>query len=155
MLNYLDRSDLRYVQLLYTNDAYGRQGVTQFDRLTAQHNFSVCVAQRVVIPERGVVSKESSDDVVIDLLQKPVANTVVIFADTRYIRAFLEAVQRSARATEIFKFVGPTTWGNRLAVTQDLTAVGSEAVTFMLDLNGGGGVSHCRWVGCGVVLHQI
>ncbi|KAK7087415.1 uncharacterized protein [Littorina saxatilis] len=139
MLKYLDQNNLRYVQLLYTDDSYGLQGINQFDLLIRMHNFSICVAQRVVFPESGVVSQESSDDAVVDLLQKPVANTVVIFAGTNYIRAFLEAVQRSPAATRSFKFVGPSTWGASYAVTEKIPEVGNDAVTFALDFQGGVG----------------
>ena len=149
MLNYLDKTNLRYVQLLYTDDSYGRDSVAQFDLLLSQSDFSICVAQRVMLAESGVLSEESANDVVIRLLQKPVANTVVVFAGTRYIRAILRAVEQLPRAAEIFKFVGPTTWGNRESVTMDLQNAGNDAVTFALDLEDLSNVSQCTYCsGC-------
>ena len=146
MLNYLVRNDLRYVQLLHTDDSYGRESVAQFDLLRSQFNFSICVAQRVRLAESGVLSDESSNDVVIRLLLKPVANTVVIFAGTRYIRAVLSAVERSPQAAATFKFLGPTTWGNIEAVTAGLRGVGNDAVTFALNLEDRSDVSLCAVV---------
>lgn len=133
MLQYLDKNNIRYVQLLYTDESYGQQGVTQFDRLIDQYDLKICVAQRVVFPESGVVSQESSNDVVKVLLQKPAANTTVIFAGTKYIRAFLLAVQRTPGAQGTLKFVGPTTWGNNAAVTNGIPAIANDAVTLMMD----------------------
>ncbi|XP_076452891.1 uncharacterized protein LOC143288376 [Babylonia areolata] len=138
-LRYLDANNIRYVQLLYTVDAYGEQGKAQFDLLIERYNFSVCVAQRVGFPDSAVVSAESSDDVVTELLQKPVANTVVIFAGTGHIRAFLEAVARNPAAVGTFKFVGPTTWGDKQSVTENIRDVANDAVTFALDFQGGVG----------------
>ncbi|KAK7481552.1 hypothetical protein BaRGS_00027201, partial [Batillaria attramentaria] len=137
MLSYLDKNNIRYVQLLYTNDSYGQQGVAQFERIIRMDRLRVCVAQKVVFPESGVVSEESSDDVVNLILQKPAANTTVIFAGTKYIRAFLEAVQRAVRRSPALrgsmKFLGPTTWGNNADVTNGIDAVANDAVTLMMD----------------------
>lgn len=133
MLRYLDENDIRYVQLLYTNNSYGQQGVAQFERIIQQQNFRVCVAQMVIFPESEVVSEESSLDVVNLLLQKPAANTTVIFAGTKYIRALLRAVQDTPGAQGTLKFLGPTTWGNNAEVTNGIDAVANDAVTLMLD----------------------
>ncbi|KAL8562533.1 hypothetical protein ACOMHN_045798 [Nucella lapillus] len=138
-LRYLDTNNLRYIQVLYTVDAYGVEGKAQFDLLIQQYNFSICVAQRVAFPESSVVSQESSDDVVSELLQKPIANTVVIFAGTGHIRAFLLAVARNPAAVGTFKFVGPTSWGNKQSVTNNIRHVANNAVTFTLDFQGGVG----------------
>lgn len=133
MLEYLNKNNIRYVQLLYSGDSYGEQGVAQFELVLKSNGYRICVAQKVVFPENNIVSQESSDDVVNTLLQKPVANTVVIFAGTKYIRAFLQAVQRSPGANGVFKFLGPTTWGNNIDITSGLGAVAKDAVTLMLD----------------------
>lgn len=133
MLKYLDQNNIRYVQLLYTETSYGIQAVAQFELMIKKDGFHICVAQKVLFPETGIASDESSNKVVSSLLVNPVANTVVIFADTKYIQAFLKAVARNSKAASTFKFVGPTTWGNYPDVTQDIVGVASDAVTLMMD----------------------
>lgn len=137
ILSYLNTNNLRYVQVLYTDDSYGVQSLAQFDVQRAK--FSICVAQRVVFPESGVVSEVSSDDVVYKILQKRLANTVVIFAGTNYIRAFLKAVERKTAITQTFKFIGPSTWGISESVTDGIRGAANDAVTFVLDFQGGVG----------------
>ncbi|ESO97858.1 hypothetical protein LOTGIDRAFT_103681 [Lottia gigantea] len=110
MVDFLDKHNIRYVQVLYTDTSYGILGSKAFEEAASRKR--ICVAQMVSYPDEGIVSNEISNDVVTALLQKPVANTVVVFAGTNYINALLKAVGRVAGDTSPFKFIGSETWGN-------------------------------------------
>ena len=110
MVNFLDKFNLRYVQVVYTLTNYGEFAAKAFKRLASEYR--ICVAQMVLFPDNGTVSKESSNDVITGLLQKPLANTIVVFAGTNYINAFLKAVERNENAKGKFRFLGSETWAN-------------------------------------------
>ncbi|XP_041349145.1 uncharacterized protein LOC121368478 [Gigantopelta aegis] len=110
MVNFLDKFNLRYVQVVYTLTNYGEFAAKAFKRLAPEYR--ICVAQMVLFPDNGTVSKESSNDVITGLMQKPLANTIVVFAGTNYINAFLKAVERNENAKGKFRFLGSETWAN-------------------------------------------
>ncbi|KAK6190589.1 hypothetical protein SNE40_002421 [Patella caerulea] len=109
MASFLDKYNIRYVQLLYTNDSYGKLGAKMFEEIASKKR--ICVGQKVAYREEGVVSEEVSNEVVTLLRQKPLANTVIVFAGSSYINALLRALDRVPGEKFDFKFIGSDTWG--------------------------------------------
>ncbi|XP_067683891.1 uncharacterized protein [Haliotis asinina] len=130
MITFLNSKDIRYVQVLYAQSNYGEFGAAAFKRLAPQKR--ICVAQMVMFPDNGTVSRESSNDVVTQILAKPVANTIVVFAGTSYINALLRAVQRNPRAIGKFRFLGSETWGKNEDAILGVEEIAKGSVTFSL-----------------------
>ena len=131
MVRFLRKYDIRYVQVVHTADNYGEQGARNFSK-TAEAN-KVCVAQMVAFDEKSVVTTESANDVVAALLEKPIANTVVIFADTSFINALFRAIRRNPEAHNKFKFIGSDSWANNKEATDGVEDLAVGSVTFDLD----------------------
>ena len=134
ILKYLVANNLHYVQLLYSSNLYGLEAVDDFKGLSSQ--FSICVAQQVAFSQQELVSDESSDDVVISLLQKPTANTVVIFATTVQVRSFLQAVSRNSLAMVTLKFIGTDQWSEHELVAGNIKGAAEDSIFFVHDFHG-------------------
>lgn len=131
MVEFLKRNDVRYVQVVHPPSSYGRQGSEAFHKHAKENK--ICVAQTIVFADSGSVTRESANDVVTALLQKPVANSVVIFADTRYINALLTAVKQNRDATGKFHFLGSETWATNLDAIAGVEDISEGSVTLNLE----------------------
>lgn len=131
MLQFLDKSDIRYVQIVYEDNS---NGITAKEAFLAQASkYRICVAQTVDFPDLGVVSSETSNSIVSKLILKPAANTVVTFLATEFINSLLQAVGRSDRAQKKLRFIGSVAWADSqdALLGTDTQAVGS--ITLKLD----------------------
>lgn len=132
MIEFLQKFDIRYVQVVHTATNYGEQAAEVFNELAS--NNKICVAQTISFPDKSTVTEENANDVVLALLQKPVANTVVIFADTTYINELLLAIKRNTDSHGKFKFIGSDTWANNLEATSGVEKYAVGSVTFDHDV---------------------
>lgn len=132
MIDFMRRYDVRYVQVVHTSDNYGEQGAAIFNELA--HKNKVCVAQTISFLPQSSVTVENANDVVLDLLKKPVANTIVIFAGTDYINELLKAIRRNPDAHGKFRFIGTETWANNIEAIQDVEDIAVSSVTVDLDI---------------------
>ncbi|CAL1541550.1 unnamed protein product [Lymnaea stagnalis] len=131
MLQFLDQSDIRYVQIVYEDNS---NGLTAKDTFLAEASkYRICVAQTVNFPDLGEVSSETSNSIVSKLVLKPAANTVVTFLGTDFVNSLLQAVGRSDRAQNKLRFIGSVAWADNQDAIQgaDRQAVGS--ITLKLD----------------------
>ncbi|KAL3856574.1 hypothetical protein ACJMK2_011309 [Sinanodonta woodiana] len=133
MIEFLNKFDIRYVQIVHTSSNYGEQGAAIFTKVAKESNKKICIAQTIVFPDNGTVSQESANDVVTALLNKPVANTVIIFADTSYINELLRAIIRKPEAANNFKFIGSDTWANNPEAIAGVEQKAEKSVTFDLE----------------------
>lgn len=130
ILAFLNKKDMRYVQILSSPTDYGRLGSKAFIERAERHR--VCIAQSVVFPDNGTVTRESANDAVTTLLDKPLANIVVIFADTGYLNEFLMAVKKNGQANKKFRFVGSIMWSLNFQVDPSVVETTLGAVTLNL-----------------------
>ncbi|WAR03383.1 GRM7-like protein [Mya arenaria] len=133
MIKFLREFDIRYVQVVHSADNYGEQGAEIFKQVAADNR--ICIAQTISFPYKKATTIENANDIVLSLLQKPVANTVVIFADSSQINSLLQAIKRSPEAYGKFKFVGSDTWANNVESTDGQEDIAVGSVTFDLDIN--------------------
>jgi len=133
MIKFLREFDIRYVQVVHSADNYGEQGAEIFKQVADQNR--VCIAQTVSFPYKKEVTVENANDIVLALLQKPIANTVVIFADSNSINALLRAIRRNPEAAGKFKFMGADGWANNVESTEGVEDIASGSVTFDLNVN--------------------
>ena len=131
MIRFLRRYNIRYVQIVHTSDNYGEQGAQIFKEKAEENK--ICVAQTVAFPDKSVVTTESANDVVLALLEKPIANTVVVFADASFINEMLQAIRRNPEAINKFKFIGSDAWANNKEATDTVEDLAVGSVTFDLD----------------------
>ena len=131
MVKFLDQNDIRYVQVLHTRSNYGTLGAQAFADIASQYR--ICLAQKVVFADNSSVTQESGNDAVLDLLNKPNANTVVVFADGDHIAELLRAVRRNPNALNRFIFIGSETWGTSLDVVSGSEDLAVRSVTMTLE----------------------
>ena len=132
MIELLQKFDIRYVQVVHTASNYGEMGAAVFNELA--ENNKICVAQTISFPDKSTVTPENANDVVLAMLQKPVANTIVIFADTTYINQLLQAIKRNPDAQGKFQFIGSDSWANNLESTAGVEEYAVGSITFDLDV---------------------
>lgn len=132
MIKFLQKYDIRYVQVVHTADNYGEMGAAIFNKLAKENK--ICVAQTVSFAFKETVTRENANDVVVELLDKPVANTVVVFADATFINAMLQAVKRNPEAVGKFRFIGSDTWANNVESTEGVEEMAVDSVSFDLDV---------------------
>ena len=135
MVRFLDTNNIRYVQVVHTPNDYGIQGAAKFNELASHEDHKICVAQTIGFPDNETVTRESADRVVRLLLNKPVANTVVVFADQSYINAMLQAINRNAGSIGKFKFIGSETWGNNYGAIGGVEPLAVGSVTLGLEFS--------------------
>ena len=131
MVRFLRNFDVRYVQVVHQADNYGESGARIFTQTAEAHK--ICVSQTVAFTDKSVITQESANDVVLALLEKPIANTVIVFADSSFINALLQAVRRNPEAHNKFKFIGSDAWANNKEATRDVEDIAVGSVTFDLD----------------------
>lgn len=132
IIKFLRNFDIRYVQVVHTADNYGEQGAEIFSKLAFEQK--VCVAQTVSFLPQSVVTVENANDVILSLLKKPVANTVIVFADISYINEMLQAVRRNPDAHGKFRFIGSDTWANNPEPIDGVQDIALGSVTVDLDV---------------------
>ena len=131
MIKFLRRYNIRYVQIVHTADNYGEQGAQIFNSLAEENK--ICVAQTVSFSDKSVVTAESANDVILALLEKPIANTVVVFASSSFINEMLQAIRRNPEALNKFRFIGSDSWANNKEATDSVEDLAVGSVTFDLD----------------------
>ena len=131
ILSFLDKINIRYVQVLYKGGENGESVRSTFESLAS--DYRVCVAQSVEYPEMGVPSRESSNFVVSQLIQKTAANTVVSFLDTDFVNSILKAVGRSERAKGKLRFFGSDSWADNIDAIEDAEEIAVDSITIKLD----------------------
>ncbi|XP_064612204.1 uncharacterized protein LOC135476193 isoform X2 [Liolophura sinensis] len=131
VLAFLNKKNMRYVQILSSPTDYGRLGSKAFIERAERHR--ICVAQSVVFPDNGTVTRESASDAVTTMLDKPLANIVVIFADTGYLNEFLMAVKKNVQANKKFRFVGSIMWSLNFQMDPSVVETTLGAVTLNLE----------------------
>ncbi|XP_060605256.1 uncharacterized protein LOC132757830 isoform X2 [Ruditapes philippinarum] len=132
IMKFLRNYDIRYVQIVHTSDNYGEQAAKILNQLAEEQK--VCVAQTVAFLPQSSVTVENANDVVLSLLKKPVANTVIVFADISFINELLQAVRRNPDARGKFKFIGSDTWANNHESIEGVEDIALHSVTLDLDV---------------------
>ena len=131
LVTFLDHFDIRYVQVLYSPNNYGRLGSMAFQNLAKDKK--ICIGQMIQFPDNGTATAESSNEVVSAMLKKPTANTIIMFASTQYINALFQAIRRNPSAIGKYHFLGSETWGNNLNVISGVEDLAKDAVTWSLE----------------------
>lgn len=131
MIKFLNANNIRYVQIVHSPNDYGKMGAEKFKSMAADNK--ICVAQTIGFPDNSSVTQESADKVVRSLLEKPVANTVVVYADAKYIHEMLKAMTRNAGASGKFRFIGSETWGNNYEAISGVEYLAKGSVTLNLE----------------------
>ncbi|XP_053375883.1 uncharacterized protein LOC123533310 [Mercenaria mercenaria] len=132
MIKFLSNYDIRYVQVVHSADNYGEQAANVFNTLASDNK--VCIAQTVSFLPQSSVTVENANDVVLALLKKPVANTVIVFADITYINELLQAIRRNPDAHGKFRFIGSETWANNPEAIEGVEDIALSSVTVDLDV---------------------
>ncbi|XP_060080414.1 uncharacterized protein LOC132559805 [Ylistrum balloti] len=131
IIKFLDKFNLRYVQVVYKRDNYGELATEAFTNMAAQ--YKICVSNTIGFPDNGSVTRESANEVVTYLLEQPNANTVVVFASTEYIKGLVQGISRNPNAHGRFHFVGSETWGNNMEAIAGNEELVKGAVTLTLE----------------------
>ncbi|XP_055861139.1 uncharacterized protein LOC106076542 [Biomphalaria glabrata] len=133
MLKFLDKMDIRYIQILHEDNS---NGISAKDYLiTRAAAYRICVAQTVPFPDLGVISPETSNGIVAKLLQKPAANTVVTFLSVEFVNSLLLAIGRSSTAQNKLRFVGSSSWADSQDAYRNAETWAVDSVTLKLDSN--------------------
>ncbi|XP_069135753.1 LOW QUALITY PROTEIN: uncharacterized protein [Argopecten irradians] len=131
IIKFLDKFNLRYVQVVFKRDNYGVLATEAFKSMAA--NYKICVSNTIAFPDNGTISRESANEVVTYLLEQPNANTVVVFASTDYIKGLVQGISRNPNAHGRFHFVGSETWGNNMEAIAGNEELVQGAVTLTLE----------------------
>lgn len=127
-----------YVHAIYSDDAYGSEGIDAFFNEIMQENMSrICIASVTGIPT-GVTSATAFDDAVQKLDQVWVANSsvVVLFGQLSTATGVLTAVKKRNTLdpgfAEKFTWIGSDAWGDQLpsefhSVARGMISVSPEA----------------------------
>ncbi|OWF48090.1 uncharacterized protein LOC110453540 [Mizuhopecten yessoensis] len=131
IIKFLDKYNLRYVQVVFKRDNYGELATEAFTSMAAQ--YKICVSNTIAFPDNGSVTRESANEVVTYLLEQPNANTVVVFASTDYIAGLVQGISRNPNSHGRFHFVGSETWGNNMEAIAGNEELVQGAVTLNLE----------------------
>ncbi|XP_033749036.1 uncharacterized protein LOC117333723 [Pecten maximus] len=131
IVKFLDKFNLRYVQVVFKRDNYGELATEAFKSMAAQ--YKICVSNTIAFPDNGTVTRESANEVVTYLLEQPNANTVVVFASTVYIKGLVQGISRNPNSHGRFHFVGSETWGNNMEAIAGNEELVQGAVTLTLE----------------------
>lgn len=131
MTNFLIRNDIRYVQVVYTANNYGIRGSEVFNETAKEKR--ICVGQTIQFSDKGISLSDSANNVVTSLLEKPLANAIVIFAEPLYINALLKAINREPLAVQRkYKFVGASLWGKTWDAVRNVENIAEDSVSMAI-----------------------
>lgn len=125
MVNVVKYLDSNYVQIIYSDTVYGRDGRDEVHRAAADNQ--VCVIQS--IPFRD---GDNPSGVYEKLRQHPHARIVIVFLHSFLIRDFMSAIVSALNRGE-FLFIGSQTWhhtGDLLDSDHDQVLLGSYSLGF-------------------------
>ena len=111
-----------YVHAIYSDDAYGSEGIKAFfDELIGQNRTRICVASRIAIPH-GITSPSVFDNAVEELDGEWTGNSsvVVLFGQLSTATDMLRAVRKrdglEPGFAKRFTWIGSDAWGDQLPV---------------------------------------
>ncbi|KAJ8312619.1 hypothetical protein KUTeg_009992 [Tegillarca granosa] len=131
MIEFFKKYNIKYVQVVHTSTNYGERGAKIFTEKAKENK--ICVAQVVPFPDNGTVTQESANDVISALLTRPMANTVIVFADQDYINEMFRAISRNPVAIGKFKFVGSDSWSNNMEAISGVEYLAEGSITLNLE----------------------
>ena len=138
MADIIFRFHWTYIHAIFSDDAYGSEGIEAFfGEIERQNKSDVCVATVHKITP-GVTSESVFDEVVLDLNQEWVGNSsvVVLFGQLSTALGVLSAMQRlddqSPGFAQQFTWIGSDAWGDQLpsefhAVAKGMLSVSPKA----------------------------
>ena len=131
MTNFLNQNDIRYVQVVHTANNYGIRGSEVFNRIAEEQR--ICVAQTISFADKGISLADSANNIVSVLLEKPLANTIVIFAQPLYINELLKAINREPLAIQRkYRFVGASQWGKTWEAVRNVEHIAENSVSMAI-----------------------
>ncbi len=134
MAEIIEMFNWTYIHVIYSDDAYGSEGIKAFIEELSYQNMSVCIASNIIIP-LGVTKESVFDEAVQELDEEWVRNSsvVVIFGQLSTATGILNAVERrdaifpgfAAR----FVTIGSDAWGDQLPNDLKPVALGMLSVS--------------------------
>ena len=122
----LKQLDVQYVQVVYSESAYGLSSSKMFNNLAQSHQ--ICIAQNI-----SFYPNDIRQNITKTLLSKPTASVIVVLLDNPDIRPFLMALSISPVAAKTFKLIASQTWGHDLDVLQGLDEFIANTITIGVD----------------------
>lgn len=139
----IDNFNWTYVHAIYSDDAYGSEGIEAFLNEIVQENKSrICIASTTGIPN-GVTSESVYDDAVQKLDQVWAANSsvVVLFGQLSTATGVLTAMKKRSTFdpgfAEKFTWIGSDAWGDQLPSEFHSVARGMISVSPKASLSSG------------------
>eukprot|EP00106_Octopus_bimaculoides_P013986 XP_014781428.1 PREDICTED: uncharacterized protein LOC106877137 [Octopus bimaculoides] len=132
IVSFLKHYNIPYVQIVHSSGSFGAKGAEVFREYALENK--ICVAQTIQFIEQGISVADSANNVMKTLLNKPLANTVVIFAEVLYARELLKVLKREPIVIRNnYKFIAAGLWGQRLDVIEGVESVAASSVTIAVD----------------------
>ncbi|XP_029653751.1 metabotropic glutamate receptor 3-like, partial [Octopus sinensis] len=132
IVNFLKHYKIPYIQIVHSSSSFGAKGAEVFKEYALENK--ICVAQTVQFIEQGISASDSANNVMKTLLNKPLANTVVIFAEVLYTHELLKILkQEPIGIRNNYKFIAAGLWGQRLDVIEGVEEVAAGSVTIAVD----------------------
>ena len=129
ILAVLNELNWKYVQVVYSSNAYGTTG---FQSLTsAMATAGVCIVNSAAIPESA--SSTQVDSIIDSLVQNTDTRAVVVFANDNYAQILLQAAQRNQNTKGKLTFIGTNSWGDSAKVISSAEESAWGAVTLALE----------------------
>lgn len=130
--DFLKYYDISYVQVVHSSSSFGAKGAEVFKEQALEKR--ICVAQTVQFLEQGISAADSANNVMKTLLNKPLANTIVIFAEVLYTRELLKVLKREPKTIQNnYKFIIAGLWGQRTDIIGDVEDVALGSVSIAVD----------------------
>ena len=129
IVSFLKRYGQKNIQVLYSDNTYGRGGVS--DLILAARMEGICIAAQQRVSSNTSVDIEAANNVAASLLKRPNATVVVMFMHMEYTNAVLQAVGRNPMILGKYLFVGTSAWGSVGTVVANVQdQVYANSVTF-------------------------
>lgn len=107
MVSFLKRFDIKYVQVINTNDTVGHNGKEEFAKLAFINK--ICIVQNISLKREEALTQQDADAGVAKLLAFPKSNAVVVF--TANPRLILLAAEKNSQVAGMFLFLATDKWG--------------------------------------------
>ena len=107
MISYLKSFNIKYVQIINTNDTVGRNGKEQFAKLAFSNK--ICIVQNISLTREEALTQQEADNGVNKLLNFPNSNAVIIF--TANPRLILLSAEHNNQVSGKYLFLATDKWG--------------------------------------------
>ncbi|XP_064488692.1 metabotropic glutamate receptor-like [Ornithodoros turicata] len=128
MVAVVQKFNWSYVSLVTSEGQYGESGMNAFQREARAKN--ICIAVQEKVPHSA--TKDTFDQIYVNLMQKSNARGVVLFTRAEDSRGILAAAKRSNRS-QYFSWIASDGWGKQEKLVEGLEDVAEGAITIELE----------------------